>query len=227
MHRYLLSQKAGKPAFRTRSRSLRALDEKWMATLPLNNTHVSIPALFKAAHDLYSVDYSVHDAVMVMVVQPGERNVLDQGMLENALWEAHRIPLLRLTLLGSYHCHYHHHHLILFFLLSLVQPGLFAALRAAVLNRAELSQCAQRGADGQLLVQRDGATLEVSIVYFRSGYRPEDHPTQVEALPAAPSHRVQAEWAARLLIEQSRTIKCPDIRQHLAGCKKIQQVAPF
>lgn len=43
---------------------------------------------------------------------------------------------------------------------------------------------------------------------FRAGYAPEDYPSQVE-------------WEARLLIEQSRAIKCPNIAYHLVGTKKV------
>jgi glutathione synthase len=50
-----------------------------------------------------------------------------------------------------------------------------------------------------------------SVVYFRAGYSPDDHPTEKE-------------WDARLLIERSFAIKCPTIAVHLAGCKKVQQV---
>lgn len=33
-----------------------------------------------------------------MVVQAGERNIMDQKMLEVALWEHHHVPLRRATL---------------------------------------------------------------------------------------------------------------------------------
>ena len=50
----------------------------------------------------------------------------------------------------------------------------------------------------------------ISVVYYRSGYSPNDYPTEHE-------------WSARLLIEKSYAIKCPPISYHLAGCKKVQQ----
>lgn len=31
-------------------------------------------------------------------------------------------------------------------------------------------------------------------------------------------------WDARLMMERSRAVKCPDISTHLAGTKKVQQV---
>lgn len=48
------------------------------------------------------------------------------------------------------------------------------------------------------------------MVYFRSGYEPNQYPSQNE-------------WDARYLIEKSAAIKCPSIHYHLAGTKKVQQ----
>ncbi|KAF2866543.1 hypothetical protein BDV95DRAFT_504752 [Massariosphaeria phaeospora] len=52
---------------------------------------------------------------------------------------------------------------------------------------------------------------EVTTVYFRAGYSPDDYPKEED-------------WRARLHLEKSRAIKCPSILTHLAGCKKVQQV---
>lgn len=52
---------------------------------------------------------------------------------------------------------------------------------------------------------------EVTTVYFRAGYSPDDYPRDED-------------WDARLHLERSRAIKCPSILTHLAGCKKVQQV---
>jgi glutathione synthase len=52
---------------------------------------------------------------------------------------------------------------------------------------------------------------EVTTIYFRSGYTPDDYPREED-------------WDARLLLERSTAIKCPSILTHLAGCKKVQQV---
>jgi len=71
---------------------------------------------------------------------------------------------------------------------------------------------AQVEAEGQVLTDGtlaiDGRT--VAVVYFRAGYAPTDYPSE-------------AEWRARLLMEQSSAIKCPSISYHLVGMKKIQQ----
>ncbi|KAF3784108.1 Glutathione synthetase [Nymphaea thermarum] len=60
--------------------------------------------------------------------------------------------------------------------------------------------------DGSLQVDHQ----RIAVVYFRAGYSPNDYPSE-------------SEWRARLLIEQSRAIKCPSISYHLVGTKKIQQ----
>lgn len=54
-------------------------------------------------------------------------------------------------------------------------------------------------------------SYEVTTVYFRAGYSPDDYPEEKE-------------WSARLHLEKSRAIKCPSVLTHLAGCKKVQQV---
>ncbi|KAF2263903.1 glutathione synthase [Lojkania enalia] len=54
-------------------------------------------------------------------------------------------------------------------------------------------------------------TYEVTTIYFRAGYSPDDHPREED-------------WTARVHLERSRAIKCPSILTQLAGCKKVQQV---
>ncbi|XP_068453820.1 glutathione synthetase-like [Clinocottus analis] len=51
---------------------------------------------------------------------------------------------------------------------------------------------------------------EVAVVYFRIGYMPQNYISE------------QA-WDARLLMERSLAVKCPDISTHLVGTKKVQQ----
>ncbi|PWZ40858.1 Glutathione synthetase, chloroplastic [Zea mays] len=102
-------------------------------------------------------EYNNDSAVVLMVVQPEERNMYDQYCLVNHLKESY--PFLCL----------------LSFQFSLLL---------------------------------DGRT--VAVVYFRAGYAPTDYPSE-------------AEWRARLLMEQSSAVKCPSIAYHLVGTKKIQQ----
>ncbi|RXN30909.1 glutathione synthetase [Labeo rohita] len=56
--------------------------------------------------------------------------------------------------------------------------------------------------------ERDGH--EVAIVYFRNGYMPQNYTSEQS-------------WEARLMMERSLAVKCPDISTHLAGTKKVQQ----
>ncbi|XP_032456942.1 glutathione synthetase-like [Nasonia vitripennis] len=79
--------------------------------------------------------------------------------------------------------------------------------RISVLRRSlgQLSLCASLSDERHLLV--DGK--EVALVYLRSGYSPSQYPSE-------------AEWNARLTLERSRAIKCPNVGMHLAGCKKVQ-----
>jgi len=51
------------------------------------------------------------------------------------------------------------------------------------------------------------------VVYFRAGYAPTDYPDGYDGI----------EWKAREKIERSRVSKCPCLRYHLAGTKKVQQ----
>lgn len=50
----------------------------------------------------------------------------------------------------------------------------------------------------------------ISVVYYRSGYSPDDYLSD-------------RDWDARLLMERSTAVKCPSISYHLVGSKKIQQ----
>lgn len=65
--------------------------------------------------------------------------------------------------------------------------------------------------NNKLFVSVAGESLEVAIAYLRAGYDPSDYPSQTE-------------WDARLLVEKSATISCPDCATQLIGTKKVQQV---
>ncbi|XP_076449744.1 glutathione synthetase-like [Babylonia areolata] len=51
---------------------------------------------------------------------------------------------------------------------------------------------------------------EVAVVYLRAGYGEN-------------SYTSEKDWSARLLMERSRSIKCPTVRSQLSGSKKVQQ----
>uniref|UniRef100_K3ZI05 Glutathione synthetase n=2 Tax=Setaria italica TaxID=4555 RepID=K3ZI05_SETIT len=114
-------------------------------------------------------EYNNDSAVVLMVVQPEERNMYDQYWLANHLKESYGVTTVRKTL-------------------------------------AQVEAEGQVLTDGTLVI--DGRT--VAVVYFRAGYAPTDYPSE-------------AEWKARLLMEQSSAVKCPSISYHLVGTKKIQQ----
>lgn len=84
-------------------------------------------------------------------------------------------------------------------------------------HRLTLAEVADRtyipadDAERRLVLRRPTAgDVEVSTVYFRAGYTPDDYPDR-------------AAWAARLHLERSRAIKCPTVATQLAGAKKVQQ----
>jgi len=69
--------------------------------LPVNTSETDICAALAAAHKRYNAlqdgEPQVPTAV-VMVVQPTERNVVDQRGIEIGLWSVHRVPLVRMPL---------------------------------------------------------------------------------------------------------------------------------
>lgn len=115
-------------------------------------------------------DPSSRRVAVLMVVQPGERNSVDQRWLQYSMEAKHQIHMLRHPL-------------------------------------AYVARNGQLESDGTLIL--DG--FEVGIAYYRAGYSPNDYPSELE-------------WAARLTIERSTAIKCPNIAYHLVGTKKMQQV---
>jgi glutathione synthase len=122
---------------------------------------------------------------VAMVVQPGERNAFDQRALEHELWARHGVPLLRVTL-------------------AELAPGAgFSELAPPAAGSAFSAPA--------LLLQRGGDAHELTVVYFRAGYGPEDYPGE-------------AEWEGRAAADASGALKCPCLGYQLAGAKKVQQV---
>ncbi len=151
---------------------------------------------------------------------------MDQRMIEFELWERHSVPCIRLTLAEvrvAHACTYTASEVIVYCRLFLgmlyctwmkcdtgvsiaaclcplhVLPAFitchpWCVLLSQINACGELDEarrlwlrCAKRGIP-------ESVDLEVSVAYFRAGYTPVDYPTD-------------AEWAARLLIEQSVAIK--------------------
>ena len=55
------------------------------------------------------------------------------------------------------------------------------------------------------------ASVEISVVYYRTGYAPRDYATS-------------ADYATRGLLESSRATQCPSLALQLAGAKRVQEV---
>jgi glutathione synthase len=90
------------------------------------------------------------NAVMVMIVQPGERNAYDQQWLQQTLWEKHGVVTHRISL-GEV---------------------------AESLELRPLQQQQQQQQQQQLVLKSTGQP--VGCVYFRAGYTPNDYPTEKE-----------------------------------------------
>ncbi|KAG9463136.1 hypothetical protein GDO78_022323 [Eleutherodactylus coqui] len=74
--------------------------------------------------------------------------------------------------------------------------------------RRRLTDVYERGSlDDKKCLHVDG--YEVAVAYFRTGYMPQDYTEQA--------------WEARLMMERSKAVKCPDIATQLVGTKKVQQ----
>ncbi|KAG8733529.1 hypothetical protein FRC11_005531 [Ceratobasidium sp. 423] len=78
-----------------------------------------------------------------------------------------------------------------------------------------LSTCATLDDGSNLLVKPSHSPAlppsEISVVYFRATYTPNDF-------------KLSTDWPTRILLEQSRAIKCPSLPLQLAGGKMIQAV---
>ncbi|KAK6538954.1 hypothetical protein TWF694_010504 [Orbilia ellipsospora] len=119
---------------------------------------------------------------IMFVVQDGERNAFDQRWLEYHITEKYGIRVFRIALPEI---RKYTHHVRPNFELLFVPPHALSSQKQEV--------------------------FEISVVYFRAGYGPDDYPTQQE-------------WDTRYFLEESRAIKCPTVLTQLAGSKKVQQV---
>ncbi|KAI8455005.1 Pre-ATP-grasp domain-containing protein [Phakopsora pachyrhizi] len=134
------------------------------------------------SHWAYRSTYSPEmPTAILMIFQPGERNVFDQTLLIYELDE-----------------------------MSLGPSDWNQMIRLPcdrILDQTRLDEDSIR-----LYYLIDGADrFEVSVIYYRSMYGPEEFMTE--------DH-----WLARYRIERSQLVKCPSLLAQLAGCKKFQQV---
>lgn len=188
-----------------------------------------------AAHAAYVVRHATgartRAPVVLFVVQPNERNIMDQRLLEQAVFARHGLHVRRL-LLRELHA------------VGRLRPG-----DSALLLPSEAAFVTH----GVAAAHSDDEDDEVSVVYYRAGYTPNDYPGEEGAcrreiawlrvacllqicsgsscvprltLPSSLclcSTLIAAEWSARLLAERSLAVKCPSISYHLVGAKKVQQ----
>ncbi|KAI0374958.1 glutathione synthase [Pilatotrama ljubarskyi] len=125
--------------------------------------------------------YGSPSAWILFVVQNGERNVFDQRWLEYELLEKHSIRVIRQTFEQL-------------------------AASAEIVPTSRILRLKLPG-----LLPRGAESVEISTIYFRAGYTPNDYPTA-------------AHYETRYLLESSIAIKCPSIQLQLAGGKKVQEV---
>ncbi|EGD72157.1 glutathione synthetase [Salpingoeca rosetta] len=177
---------------------------------------------FKAAHDHYVADHRTdgkHPVVVAMIVQPNEFNAFDQRHLEFALLERHQLRMVRVSFADVHKYGRRDEHTGRLYIHFPQQTssdgdrgasdGDSAAKKAK--TEGQVQQQQQQSNRATERAQGEEEVVEVSVVYFRAGYTPNDYPSQ-------------AEWDARTQLELSAAIKCPNIALHLAGTKKVQQV---
>ncbi|KAF1390868.1 hypothetical protein PFLUV_G00062550 [Perca fluviatilis] len=130
-----------------------------------NNPAAGLAKAVAKAWELYGSER----AVVMFLVEEGQRNIFDQRYIENELWKRN---------------------------ISTIRKRFDDVTKTGSLDQ-----------DKRLFVDDQ----EVAVVYFRDGYMPENYISEKT-------------WDARLLMERSLAVKCPDISTHLAGTKKVQQV---
>eukprot|EP01038_Epipyxis_sp_PR26KG_P009361 gene9361-12611_t len=137
----------------------------------VSNRIVQNPSLDVISSVLHQAHLSFNDekSTILFIVQPGERNIADQRLLEAKLWDKYQIPVSFMTM-------------------------------------AEIQRNCVLDSNNRLVTQNQ---VPVSVAYYRAGYIPKDYPSSKE-------------WEARIMIEKSSAIKCPNIGYQLAGTKVIQ-----
>ena len=132
--------------------------EEVLAALPPNDTMAEIADAMGAAAADYDATSdgssgSGPPAVMLMIVQPGERNAYDQQWLQAALWERHGVRTLRRTLAQ-------------------------VEAEGRLVGGGDDSSSSSGSSEGGGRLEVGGHP--VSVVYFRAGYTPADYPSAAE-----------------------------------------------
>ena len=99
MHRFVCGRYGLDPSGNpTKSRGRRLSTEEGDGHLPINSTLANVVRGMAEAHFRYDSDESTGEAVVMMIVQPGERNPFDQRWIDFTLWENHKVKLIRRSL---------------------------------------------------------------------------------------------------------------------------------
>ncbi|PWN25270.1 glutathione synthase [Jaminaea rosea] len=184
MHRFLLDQTSYYDA------APEILNEP---SLPRNTALTVLVNGLAAAHRVYArtcKNWTRHSLRILFIVQESERNAFDQRWIEYELLRAHGIKSLRRT-----------------FDNLVTQPDAISIGSCPAWH--DPRQIIYVPLEGQNV--RDHRCPEISVVYWRAGYTPDDY-------------KSEKHWQLRQALEDTAAIKCPSVPLQLAGAKKVQQV---
>jgi glutathione synthase len=81
----------------------------------------------------------------------------------------------------------------------------------------ELLSCARlrQGETKELVItaDEDGGEIEISVIYFRATYTPNDFPSE-------------AHWELRAMLEESKAIKCPSLPLQVCPSLSFSRLYP-
>jgi glutathione synthase len=191
LHKHLLNHSGDKPIMKEYAQSVDIDINTALDNMPINNSLKGTASSLAYTHQLSKNN----SAVILYVTQPGECNLGDQRILEMELFNEHNIKIEFMTL-------------------------------------KDISTNSRLNSNGGLIIKPLGSSMDadtdasyadntsnilsndekdVSLVYYRAGYSPDDYPTEIE-------------WNSRIFIEKAyNVIKCPSVAYQLVGTKKIQQ----
>jgi len=200
MHRYMLQ------------RVCRISKEEVEKQTPENRAIQGIAKAFNTAFQCYKQQFpNAPNPCVLMIVQSGESNAVDQRILEYTLWNEYSIPVVRRTLVEIASTY----SLDASGQLQLPLHSSSPSPITAATNMSPVPPSSSSSTSSSPLPSTPICT--VAIGYYRAGYTPHDFDLGSEKLNSLA-------WDAVEVLERSHAIKCPSLAVHLAGTKKIQQV---
>jgi len=119
--------------------------------VPQSPAMTCLPSAISVAYNRYRERIMAQDSttkpIVLFVVQPNETNTVDQRLLEFALWDNHKIPVVRMSLAEIHD-----------------RVSLDEQTGRLTFNKGNSSS-------------NSGIKQEVAVVYFRAGYAPTDYPS--------------------------------------------------